>query len=169
MKLTFLEPVAFTVHPGSPEVDEKRQSIRITVRDVAFDGQTASFSLAAAFLFPSDVADRYQNVEEAMVIVVHDIEQADGGSVQTKNTFVVPSPDDPGGPNQISEPPLPMPGKGSVAASGFRGGWLDTKLAFPCTVAVPRYRPSVYVYLVLENYFSNVIGLDLIDMKAIEF
>jgi hypothetical protein len=33
--------------------------------------------------------------------------------------------------------------------------------------APPVHRPSVFLYLVLENYVSNVVGLDLVDCRAI--
>ncbi len=168
MELRFLAPIAYTIQPGSPEIDESKQAIRIAVTNVAFDGADVSFDLIVTFLAPSHLTDRYAEFQESMVIVVHDIEQADGGSLRAVNDFVLPIPGTPAGPNQVKEPELPMPGRGDLASPSYRGGWFDTTIGFPCRVAVPRYRPSVYVYLVVENFVSNVVGIDLVDKKAVE-
>jgi len=168
MDIKFETPIVYLPDAGSPEVDSKREAIRIAVSDVAFEARTARFHMRAAYQFPGEIAGRYHRPEEAMVLVVHDIEQADGGSIRLENTFVWYRPGARPEPNQIAEPPLPMPGRGSLVTTSYRGGWLDVGVAFPCYAQVPRYRPSAYVYLLLENYVSNVIGLDLVDKKAIE-
>ena len=162
-------PFGFAPHAGSPEIAAGKEAIRLAISRVSFEAGTVELDVSASFLFPDAIASRYRDVEESMVLVVHDIEQADGGALLARNTFIEFPPGERDGPNQLAEPPLPMPGRGSLASEGYQGAWLNVTVAFPCAVAVPRYRPSVYVYLILENYVSNVIGIDLVDKKSIEF
>jgi hypothetical protein len=53
-----------------------------------------------------------------------------------------------------------------LAANDFRGAYVNGVVSFQGVP--PVHRPSVFLYLVLENYVSNVIGLDLVAGRALE-
>ncbi|MEP7126474.1 MAG: hypothetical protein ABJE95_36420 [Byssovorax sp.] len=169
MELTLKSPIGFFPDAGSPEVEAGKEAIRLTISRVAFAQGQVEIDLAALFYLPIAVADRYHHVEEALVLVVNDLEQADAGAILMVNTFIEYPAGSRDGPNQIEEPALPMPGRGSLVSEGFRGSWLNVTVGFPCASPIPRYRPSAWVYLVLENYVSNVVGLDLVSKTAVSF
>jgi hypothetical protein len=116
-------------------------------------------------LVPYDVAARYQNVNEAVSLVINDIDQHDGFAVRTFNDFIEWA--EPRGVHARSPPPLPLPPRGDPHAQTYEGGAINGVVTFQA--ATPIHRPSVFLYLVLENYVSNVVGLDLVDVRPVPF
>lgn len=169
MDIKLRSPIGFFPGPSSPEVVHGKEAIRIAVTRVSAAAGWVEIDLAATFSLPESVGERYRHLPESFVLVVNDVEQVDGAALRLENAFIEYAPTENDGPNQIREPDLPMPGRGGLQAQGFQGGWINLFAAVSSPVGVPRYRPSVYLYLVLENYVSNVIGLDLVDQKAISF
>jgi len=53
-----------------------------------------------------------------------------------------------------------------LSAGKFRGAFVNGVVSFQ--VVPPIHRPSVFLYLVLENYVSNIIGLDLVAGRAVD-
>lgn len=168
MEITLEAPINFFPTPNSPEAEAGREAIRMAVGGVSFDAGRVQLTASAHAQIPLSVGRRYRRLKDAFVLVVNDVEHADGGVLLLKNDFIEYARGE-DGPNQIEEPELPMPGRGSLSSEGFQGVWLTFTVSFPCATAIPRYRPSAYLYLVLENHVSNVVGLDLIDKKAVSF
>ncbi|MCC6552291.1 MAG: hypothetical protein IT372_04615 [Polyangiaceae bacterium] len=166
MDWSLLFPFSYNPDDHSPEVAIGREAIRVAADTLRHDGERVSFHVHIAFMLPSRVALRYRALEEAMVIVVRDVDQRAGLSVRTANTHVRYPPGARDGPNQVSEPALPIPGRGDLASDGYSGGWVSggIELAAP----LPAIRPSIFLHVVLENYVSNVLALDLLDGEVID-
>lgn len=166
MEITLETPINFFPTPNSPELEAGKQAIALGVGDLSFDAGTVQIVGSVRAQIPLSAATRYRRLKDAFVLVVNDVEQADGGALLLKNDFIEYAREGEG-PNQMDEPALPMPGRGNLEGEGFQGVWLTFTVSFPCAVLIPRYRPSVYLYLVFENYVSNVVGLDLVDKKVV--
>lgn len=160
-------PFSYNEDEYTPEVELGVECIRLFLRDLEYDGETVAIKLHLAFQLPAAVALRYRRPEEAIVLVVTDIEQRDGFAQRTRNDFMhVHYPEgERVYPNLIGEPPTPLPGRGDPVADAYRGGYVAGGLTFSCPR--PALRPSVFVYAILENFISNRFGLDLIEPKII--
>ncbi|HZH13607.1 MAG TPA: hypothetical protein VE057_04505 [Archangium sp.] len=159
------QPFSFEESPDSPLLQEGQEPIRLAVTALQYTDGRVELELHATYMLPVDVAMRYGNLNEAWVVVVNDVDQRDGFAVSTFNDFVEFA--EPRGPNLQSPPPLPLAPRGSMQSSGFQGGWVNGAMTFQA--APPAHRPSVYLYMVLENYVSNVVGLDLFDQRVVAF
>ena len=103
------------------------------------------------------------------ISVVTDVEQRDGFALRTVNTEFVKYPPGQGPPddNLKSSPDLPLAPHPPASAESLEGGVLNGVIWFE--TVHPIHRPSAFLYLVLENYLSNTVGLDLIGQKAINY
>ena len=147
-----------------PTVEVGKESIRLEVSTLIHSEGRVELEFNAGALFPEDVGMRYRSLGEALVLVVNDIDQHDGFAVRTYDDFVRWVDDRT--VSLISPPALPLPPRGSLKSEGYLGGFASGVVSFQ--VVPPVHRPSVFLYMVLENYVSNVIGLDLVDGRAIE-
>jgi hypothetical protein len=159
-------PFSGDMYPDSPDVDVGKECIRLAVPELSFSAGHVSITFRSRYLFPHELADRYQRAGEAMVLVVNDVEQRDGFSVRTSNDFITYPDGVREGPNLLKDPPLPFPGRGDPRSGVHRGGWMSGWVSFG--VLTPVLRPSVFLYLILENHVSNVVALDLVDQRALE-
>ena len=169
MNIILRAPINFYPSPISPEPDAGKEAAVLQITHVSFSAGEVEIDVAATLELPDFVGRRYRRLRESAVLVVNDVENMDGGVLNVRNDFIEYAPEPTDGPNQIEEPELPMPGRGSLEAEVFQEVFASMRVAFPCPSPIPRYRPSIYVYLVVENYVSNVVGLDLVDKKAISF
>jgi len=162
-----LAPLFWERLPDSPPLEPGKESIRLAVPTVQLTGGTVQLDFRASYMLPKEVADRYENFHEAMVLVLNDLDQRDGAALRMFNAFIdFPRQEEPER-NMITPPALPLPPRGSLQAEVYRGGWLNGSLSF--SAPNPVHRPSVFLHLVLENYVSNSVGLDLIAQAAVEF
>lgn len=160
-----LFPFSYSSNPKSPAVEAGKESIRLDVTDMSYDGSLLQLEFQATFLFPSSVRDRYDDLGEAMVLVVNDVEQGDCIALRTFNEFMNFGRDTRGGPNMKAPPSAPLPPRGSLAADTYAGGFLGGALSLNAPSVADR--PTVFVYLVLENYVSNVIGINLHSRQSV--
>jgi hypothetical protein len=163
-----LWPFSYNEDEHTPVVALGSECIRMVLRQLEYDGDRVSFHVHLAFMFPTDVALRYRRPEEAIVLVVRDIDQRAGFAQRTRNDFmhIHYAPGERLSPNCIGDPALPLPGRGDPQADSYRGGYVAGALGFSCPR--PALKPSIHVHAILENFVSNRFALDLIDMKIID-
>jgi hypothetical protein len=159
-----VQPFGYSTDPTTPEVKLGKESIKLVVSALIHSEGRVELEFHATAMFPVDVEMRYRSLGEALVLVVNDIDQHDGFAVRTYNDFIKWADDRT--VNLVSPPALPLPPRGSLVGNDFRGAMVNGVVSFQ--VVPPIHRPSVFLYLVLENYVSNVIGLDLVANRAIE-
>lgn len=160
------EPFDYNEYPDSPPQEVSRAMIKLAVPELAYAEPKVTLLFRATFQVSLDMSNRYRRLGDALALVIHDVDQRSAVSVRTFNSFITYSEED-SGPNQLAEPPLPFPGRGDPYAAVPAGGWVSTQVTF--STPRPRTRPSVYLYLVLENYVSNVVGLDLLEPRVIVY
>ncbi len=161
-----LGPIIYDMSDLSPELGEGRQGIALAFSDLHIVDDLVQVRFHVSFLFPSAVAERYRRQAEALVIVIHDINQRDGFAVRTADRFFKRPADEMYSRNLLHSPPLPLPPRGEIRQAGeCHGGWLSSELWF--TSPRPLRRPSIYAYGILENYVSNVVALDLVDTQIL--
>ncbi|NMO14358.1 hypothetical protein HPC49_02615 [Pyxidicoccus fallax] len=161
-----VQPFGYSHDPDVPDVEMGKESIRLTVTEVVCsEDHQVELRFCANALFPAEVGWRYHSLGEALVLVVNDVDQHDGFAVRTYNSFIRFEQDLT--INLKSPPALPLPPRGSLKANDFQGAFVNGVVSFQA--APPVHRPSVFLYLVLENYVSNVVGLDLVDRRAVPF
>lgn len=145
-------------------VELGKESIRLAITEFTYAEGQVELEFHALGMFPWDVRGRYRSLNDALVLVVNDVDQHDGFAIRTDQPFIRYVEDRTS--NMSSPPALPLPPRGSLEGNGFQGGKVSGRVSFQ--VVPPIHRPSVFLYMVLENYVSNVIGLDLVDRRAIE-
>lgn len=158
------QPFGYSEDPATPTLELGKESIKLAVSALNFAEGTVELEFHAAAMFPAGVEQRYRSLGEALVLVVNDIDQHDGFAVRTYNDFI--KFEDDRTDNLVSPPALPLPPRGSLKGSDFRGAYVNGVVSF--NVVPPVHRPSVFLYMVLENYVSNVIGLDLVAGRAVD-
>jgi len=158
-----VQPFGYSHHPDLPDVEMGKESIRLVVTELVCSEGTVDLEFHASAMFPDDVATRYYSLREALVLVVNDVDQHDGFAVRTYNSFIRFEHDRT--VNLITPPALPLPPRGSLSSEVFQGGYVSGAVSFQAASSV--HRPGVFLYLVLENYVSNVVGLDRVDCRAI--
>jgi hypothetical protein len=158
------QPFGHSSDPATPAVELGKESIKLAVSALICSEGRVELEFHAKAMFPTDMGMRYSSLGEALVLVVNDVDQHDGFAVRTYNSFIkwvnnrtV---------NLLSPPALPLPPRGELKSNDFRGAYVNGVVSFQ--VVPPVHRPSVFLYLVLENYVSNVIGLDLVAGRAVE-
>jgi hypothetical protein len=165
-----IQPFDWRQTPQSPPMDPHKESIRLVVTEVRYADHLVQLEFHASFRFPDPVAARYKDLGTALVLVLTDVDNHDGFAVRTIDDFIKYEPG--AGPpedNLKAAPPLPLAPRGDPsAASSYTGGYLNGGIAFE-SKQDPTHRPSVFLYLVLENFFSNVVGLDLVDQRAVMY
>ncbi len=160
-----VQPFGYSHDPASPEIELGKESIKLVVSALVHSEGRVEFEFHAKLMVPANVEMRYHSLGEALVLVVNDVDQRDGFAVRTYNDFIKWADDRT--VNLISPPALPLPPRGALNTQDFRGAYVNGVVSLQ--TVPPIHRPSVYLYLVLENYVSNVVGLDLVANRAIEF
>lgn len=158
------QPFGYSSSPDTPTLELGKENIKLAVSKFIYAEGKLELEFHAKAMFPTDVAMRYRSVGEALVLVVNDVDQHDGFAVRTYNSFIRWANDRT--VNLTSPPALPLPPRGLVKSQGYRGAFVNGVVSFQ--VVPPIHRPSVFLYLVLENYVSNVIGLDLVAGRAVD-
>jgi hypothetical protein len=158
------QPFGYSSRPATPDLVPGKESIRLAVSGLIHSEGRVELEFNGSVLLPSEVESRYRSVNEGLVLVVNDIDQHDGFAVRTYNSFIKWANDRTA--NLVSPPALPLPPRGSLVSQSFGGGFVNGVVSF--AVVPPVHRPSVFLYLVLENYVSTVIGLDLVAGRAVE-
>ena len=159
------QPFGYSEDPATPTVALGEESIKLAVSALVHSEGRVELEFHAKAMFPEDMEARYRSLGEALVLVVNDVDQHDGFAVRTYNDFI--KWEDDRTVNLVSPPALPLPPRGSLKSSeGYSGAYVNGVVSFQ--VVPPVHRPSVFLYMVLENYVSNVIGLDLVANRAIE-
>ncbi|HVG58118.1 MAG TPA: hypothetical protein VNA24_06160 [Hyalangium sp.] len=159
-----VQPFGYSEHPATPTVELGKESIKLAVSALVHSEGRLEFEFHAIAKFPEDMEARYRSLGEALVLVVNDIDQRDGFAVRTYNDFIRWVDDRMA--NLVTPPALPLPPRGALKARRYSGAYVNGVVSFQ--VVPPVHRPSVFLYMVLENYVSNVIGLDLLANRAIE-
>lgn len=166
MQYEFL-PFSLSKKPTTPVVEAGKESIRIGVSDLSYEGSLVQVDFQVAFLFPSSVADRYDDLAEALVLVVNDVEQGDCIVLKTIDVFTDFGRDNRGEANMRAPAPQPFLPRGSLVADVYRGGSSSGTISFEAPSVADR--PTVFIYMVLENYVSNVIGINLHKQHIVSF
>lgn len=147
-------------------VDENKEAIRLLVDKLSYRAPRVEVGFYASAMFPPSLTDRYDDPERALVLVLVDVDQQDSFAVRVadgKCTFPAPP-----ATHMETPPPLPLAPYGKPARGrGSEGG--DVNGTFWFETVTPVHRPSVFLYLVLENFVSNAVGLDLIGQQAINY
>ena len=159
-----VQPFGYSEHPATPAVELGKESIKLAVSAFIHEEGRLEFEFHAKAMFPEEMEARYRSLGEALVLVVNDVDQHDGFAVRTYNDFIKWADDRT--VNLVSPPALPLPPRGALKSEGYSGAYVNGVVSFQ--VVPPIHRPSVFLYLVLENYVSNVIGLDLVAGRAVE-
>jgi hypothetical protein len=163
-----LLPLSYEEHPQSPSLETGKENIRLAATQIEYADGQVQVEFHATYLFPPELVSRYRDFNEALVLVVNDIAQQDCFSAKMFNAFMNFGRDmHDGAPNMNTPPPLPLAARGKAEADSYRGGWLNGVVSFPSPR--PVHRPSVFMYLTLENYVSNVVGLDLKENRSVEY
>lgn len=157
---------SYDAHASSPPIDYEKESIRLALSRVSVEDGWVGLWFHLTMMFPTDLALRYRSLGKSMVLLVHDLDQRDGFGFRTANDFIK-IPPEARGPNVLSDPALPVPPRGTTKSESYRGGWVNGQLSFPAPRPVKR--PSIHIYAVLENYVSNVVGLDLVEPAIVSF
>jgi hypothetical protein len=153
--------------PESPEIEPGEEWLKIAVSQLAYGGGRVSFKFHVSYMFTLALFNRYKEVEEGIVLVVNDVNQQDCFSANFTSPAYVPSPGYSMTANLKSKPPLTFPPPSPEEMNDLIGGWVNGEVSF--ATPAPRFHPSVYLYVVLENYFSNVVALDLLNKEAIYY
>ncbi|WP_342376809.1 hypothetical protein NVS55_36320 [Myxococcus stipitatus] len=159
------QPFGYSHDPASPEVQLGQENIRLVVSTFTVKDGQVELEFHATAMFPFDVGLRYHSLAEGLVLVVNDVDQRDGFTLRTYNDFIRFADDRT--VNLTSLPALPLPPRGEPKAASYQGAYVNGVVSFQ--TVPPVQRPSVFLYLVLENYVSNVVGLDLVTGRAVEF
>jgi hypothetical protein len=153
--------------PESPDLIPGQEFIKLAVSNLGFDDGQVSLKFHVAYMFTDAMAARYQYLDEALVLVVNDVDHQDCFATNFTSDAYVPAPGTRKGSNLITAPPQGFPPPTQQELDSMSGGWINGYISFdsprPCTA------PSIFIYIVLENYFSNVVGIDLFEKKAVYF
>jgi hypothetical protein len=149
----------------SPEVDVGSEVIVLSVTDMRYTRPLVEIEFHASFEFPGHVAQRYDKISNGLVLVGTDIDQQDCFALRMVNEFVRSARNAPAGVNLLAPPPLPLAPRGDPQADGWVGGWINGAMSFESER--PVHRPNIFLYMVLENYLSNTVGLDLIGSQIL--
>jgi hypothetical protein len=153
--------------PESPEISAGREFIRLAVSGMSYAGKKVTLKFHVSYLFPNSLTVRYHDVYKGLVLVVSDVDQQDCFSTNFTSDAYVPAPGTALRSNLISPPPVDLPAPSGSELDALDGGWVSGELSFSCPD--PRSRPGVFLHVVLENYVSNSVGLDLPGRKVITY
>jgi hypothetical protein len=157
----------FQEQDASPDVNVGEEVIVLAVTDMQYSRPLVEIEFHASFQFPSHVAQRYHKVNDAVVLVGTDIDHQDCFAVRMVNEFVKSARNAPSGTNLQEPPALPLAPRGDPSAMGFEGGYVNGAMSFESPR--PVHGPSIFLYMVLENYVSNTVGLDLLEGRVVNF
>lgn len=164
-----LQPFDWRKCPAAPPLAVGKESIRLVVSEVRKVDQRIDLEFHASFMIPDRVAERYRDLNTALVLVLTDVDNRDGFAVRTIDDFIKYAPGEgPPEDNLKAPPPLPLAAHGDPSGTSYTGSYLNGALWFEAK-AHPTHRPSVFLYLVIENFVSNTVGLDLIGQGAITY
>jgi hypothetical protein len=164
-----LQPFDWRECSASPPLEIGEEAIRLSVNKMRRTDSRVELEFHASYMFPNRVAKRYKDLNTALVLVLADVETRDGFAVRTIDDFIKYAPGKgPPEQNLITPPPLPLAPRGDPSGESHRGSYLNGALWFE-SVAHPTHRPSVFLYLVLENFVSNTVGLDLVKQRVIAY
>lgn len=159
---------SYTRSPGSPVLEVGKEAIRLAVTDLRCEEGRVDVVLQATLMLPDREAERFRDLSSAPCLVVTDVDQQDGFAVRTIDEhFRWPPGEGPPEENLVRLPTLPLPPRGDPSGSSLRGAYIGASLTLE--TARPAHRPSVFLYLVLENFVSNTVGLDLVDKRAVSY
>lgn len=153
--------------PESPEIIPREEYIKLAVSGLSYSKGDVSLKFHIAYMFPNSLTVRYHDVFIGLVLVVSDVDQQDCFSTNFTSDAYVPAPGMALRSNLITAAPpsLPMPSEKELEM--MDGGWINGDLLFHSPN--PRSRPNIFMHVVLENYISNCVGLDLYDKKPIYY
>jgi hypothetical protein len=165
-----VQPFGWTEDPATPKLEEGRGGIKLVVNRIGRTGRRVDLEFHAAYMFSDRVAERFRDLDSALVFVLTDVDQRDGFALRVENSrFVKYAPGyGPPADNLKALPPLPLAPRGDPSlGDSSTGGYINGALWFES--AHPIHRPSVFLYLVMENFVSNTVGLDLVGQRAITY
>ena len=144
--------------PEFPLLDAPDTGIRINVDGLDYDGTTLVFNLLVAYSFPRSFIDCFARVDWAMVLTVEDVESGRGLAIN----LIDPHKryDDQADINYT-------PGEVESEPTSFMGSFVEVPMAIK--IAQPESAPSVFLTVTLQQHNSNTLGLDLLEIKAINY
>ena len=165
MQYSLSKRLNYNKEEASPEVQVRSEFIKLAVSNLAYSEGSVSFRFHVSTMLPSSLTIRYNWPEEALVLVCNDIDQQDGFSTNfASQLFYRPSRPS---SNLKTPPPLTLPEPTADELVTLSGAWVNGNLSF--ISPTPKCKPNIFLYIVLENYFSNVVGIDLFDLKCIYY
>jgi hypothetical protein len=153
--------------PESPELDPRNEFIKLAVSGLTYDDGQVAFQFHVSYLLPDPMVNRYQYPEEALVLVVNDVDHQDCFAANFTSDAYVPAPGTRVGSNLTGAPPQVFAPPTEEELKALSGGFVNGHVSFASPR--PSSSPSIFAYIVLENYFSNVVGIDLFNQKAVYF
>ena len=159
------EAIGYQPEPESPSF-RNHGGINLKISHVIFLVPRIEFQFHLTYLFTYKFCHNYHNIEDTLNLLIHDCEQQDSASIRTKNGFIIYPRGYQYHGNYIDNPP-PIPKDPDIEGEVTDGGWINGKVAF--STILPKQSPSIFVYALLETYVSNVVGIDLLTAKPVEF
>jgi hypothetical protein len=153
--------------PKSPDLNPREDFIKLAISRLNYEDGTVSFDFHVSFLLPDALANRYRDLDEGLVLVVNDVDHQDCFASNFTSDAYVPAPGTRKGSNMIAGPPKELSPPSDQELNALSGGWINGEVSFESHR--PRSSPGIFTYIVLENYFSNVVGIDLFTKKAVYY
>ena len=153
--------------PESPELKVGEEFLRLDISELSYEEGLLQFGVFLSAMLPTATALRYQRLEEAFVLVVSDMDRGECIAVKSRNDFFRVEPGSESPTNLLSNPPFPLDGRGKNEPGAYRGAWVSATLALQ--TPYPRHAPNIFVHAVMENYFSNVVGIDLLRKETVVY
>lgn len=167
--MNWSQDIIFTYEevPQSPEIVLGSEFLKITVGELSYAENQLAFSVFLSAMVPTAAALRYERLEEAMVFVVSDVDRGTSYAARSRNEFVMIPEGSESPTNLLSNPPFPLTDSKAGSQGAYRGVWVSA--SFSQETAFPKRVPSIFVHAVFENFSSNVVGIDLRDLKTVNY
>ncbi len=158
--------------PLSPKLEPRKEFIKSALSDLVYEDGKVAFKFYISYLFPASLVRRYRSIYEALVLVVNDMNRQDCFATNFASAAYRPAPGMAMVGN-LTDPPQTLLPPSRADLKSLSGGWVSGDLSFdsPGTPGTPGTPASVsiYLYVVLENYFSNVVGIDLSEKEIVDY
>jgi hypothetical protein len=153
--------------PESPNLEIGREFLRLSAGDMSYQNGLFQCGIFLSAMLPTATALRYERLEEAFVLVLADMDRGESISVRTRNDFYKLPPGSESPTNLISNLPFPLNEADRKAGGAYRGAWINATLAV--ATPFPKHVPNLFIHAVMENYVSNVVGMDLIKNQTVNY
>lgn len=153
--------------PESPELQVGQEFMRIAIHELTYEQGLLSFGVYLSAMLPTATTMRYERLEDAFVFIVADMDRGQSLATNTQNEFMYMPPGSESPTNLIHNLPFPMQPPGKLEGGAYRGAWVSVTLALQAPF--PKHTPNLFIHAAFENYFSNVVGIDLLRREPVVY